>query len=478
VITTSSSVEELRSLPLFEGLHDDVLEWLLAHGEVLSYAHDEMLVDNGSPATHMFVLLEGTINIHAMDNGRILNAITYTKGIATGLLPYSRMTTYPVRVVAGEPVRLLRVPREHFPEMVHRSPELGQRLVGLLSDRVREQTRVIQQRDKMMALGKLSAGLAHELNNPAAAIKRSADALRDRFHVLKSVIAPIVESGITIEHIEAIKKIRMAAFERGATDDLSTLERGRREDDLGDWLESRGVPEAWRLAGTYVDVGITTEELDQWAGILPKEGLPAIFQWLEASLSADRILSEIATASDRISELVAAVKGYSHMDSMPDKQPVDVREGLDSTLIMMKHEIKKRHIEVERDYDPQLPKLPAYAGELNQVWTNLIDNAIDAVPAEGGKLKIQACREDHVVAVRIIDNGHGIAPEAQGRIFDPFFSTKPVGEGTGLGLDIAQRIVAQHGGRISVESKPGETAFTVYLPLENAVGKIPAIVKE
>jgi signal transduction histidine kinase len=465
VTTASSSIEELRSLPLFTDLPDDILEWLLEHSEVISLDRDEVLVEINSPATHMFVLLEGSVFIVAQDGGRIVNTVTYAKGAATGLLPYSRMTNYPVRVVAGEPLRLLRVGREQFPEMLHRSPELGQRLVGVMSDRVREQTKVQQQRDKMMALGKLSAGLAHELNNPAAAIRRSADALRDRFHVLKAVIAPIMASGMTMEHIEAIKKIRFAAFERGAPDNLSTLERSRREDELGDWLESRGVPEAWRLAGTYVDVGITLDELEQWANILPTAALPAVLEWLEASLSADRILSEIAAAAGRISELVAAVKGYSHMDSMPDKQPVDVHEGLDSTLVMLGHELKKKHVAVERQYDTKLPKVSAYAGELNQVWTNLIDNAIDAVPAEGGKLRLETCQEDHVVAVHIIDNGHGIPPETQGKIFDPFFSTKPVGEGTGLGLDIAQRIVSQHGGRIGVHSQPGQTIFTVYLPL-------------
>jgi signal transduction histidine kinase len=461
----TATVEELRELPLFADLTDDVLIWLLANGEVVQYVHGEVVIDEGSPATYMYVILEGTVHIHVQEGGQMLNVVSYGKGAATGVLPFSRMKEFEARAIIGEPARMLLVARERFPEMLHRSPELGQRLVAGMLDRVREGTRVAQQREKMMALGKLSAGLAHELNNPATAITRAADSLKDRFHTLKSVVAPMVASEMTPAHFAALKRLRQAAFERGSPQDLSPLERGRREEGVGDWLEAHDVADAWKLAETYVDAGMTAEELDQWAQALPPQALPHVLRWLEASLSAERILAEIAAAAGRISTLVASVKQYSHMDAMPDKQPVDIREGLDSTLTMLGHEIKVRHIKVERAYEPDLPQVQAYPGELNQVWTNLIDNAIDATPREGGKLRLEAYREDHVVAVRIIDNGHGIPAETQSRIFEPFFTTKPVGEGTGLGLDIAQRIVAQHGGRIGLQSKPGETVFTVYLPL-------------
>jgi signal transduction histidine kinase len=465
VTTSTSSIEELRALPLFADLPDDILNWLLAKGEVARYAHGEVVVDEDSPADHMYVILEGTIHIHVQDEGRILNIVTYGVGAATGMLPFSRMKEFGARAIVGEPVRLLMVHRELFPEMMQRSPELVQRLVAGMLDRAREGTRIRQQREKMMALGKLSAGLAHELNNPATAITRAADALRDRFHTLKLVVAPMVASEMTPAHFDALKRLRQAAFEHGSPKDLTPLQRGRREEGVGDWLEDHHVDNAWKLAETYVDAGMTAEELDQWAEALPPQALPHVLRWLEASLSADRILSEIAAAAARISQLVASVKQYSHMDAMPDKQPVDVREGLDSTLIMLGHGIKTKHLQVEKDYEADLPRISAYPGELNQVWTNLLDNAIDAAPKEGGKIRLEAYREDHVVAVRIIDNGHGIPTEAQSRIFEPFFTTKPVGEGTGLGLDIAQRIVAQHGGRIGLTSKPGETVFTVYLPL-------------
>jgi signal transduction histidine kinase len=465
VTKSSATVAELRELAIFVDLPDDMLEWLLAHGEVYQYDHGEVVLEDGAQANYMYVIVEGTIHIHVQDGGQLLNAVTYYKGKATGLLPFSRMKIIEARVIIGEPARILQIHRDQFPDMLHRSPELGQRLVAAMSDRVREQTKLAQQREKMMALGKLSAGLAHELNNPATAITRAADSLRDRFHTLKFVVGPLIASEMTSAHIEALKGLRQAAFECGSPKDLTPVQRGRREEAVGDWLEGHGIADAWKLAEAYVDAGMTSEELDKWAEMLPPAALPHVLRWLEASLSADRILSEIAAAAGRISQLVASVKQYSHMDAMPDKQPVDVREGLDSTLTMLGHEIKTHRIKVERAYDADLPKVAAYPGELNQVWTNLIDNAIDAAPKDGGQVRIEAMREDHVVVVRVIDNGHGIPPETQSRIFEPFFSTKAVGDGTGLGLDIAQRIVAQHNGKIAVESKPGETVFTVYLPL-------------
>jgi signal transduction histidine kinase len=465
VIAAAASIEELRDLPLFADLPDDLLAWLLAHGDVISVDRNEPLIEPGEPAMHMFVILEGTLHIHLQVGGQLLNVVNYGKGTATGLLPYSRMTTMPAKAVVGEPARILRIPREQFGEMLARSPELGQRLVAVMSDRVREQTKNQQQREKMMALGKLSAGLAHELNNPAAAIKRSAEALRNRFHTLKAAVGQLVTSPLTPEQFEAVKRLRQEAVEREEPPPLSTMERGRREDAIGDWLETHGVANAWSLADTYVEMGLGIEDLEAWAKVLPAEALPHVLTWLEASISAECLLEEIEHATGRIAELVKSVKLYSHMDATPDKQPVDVRQGLDNTLVMLGHEIKTHHIKVERAYAPDLPLVPAYPGELNQVWTNLIDNAIDASPRDGGRIRLEAYREDHIVAVRVIDNGSGIAPETQSRIFEPFFTTKPVGEGTGLGLDIAQRIVSQHGGRISVDSQPGETIFAVYLPL-------------
>jgi signal transduction histidine kinase len=263
--------------------------------------------------------------------------------------------------------------------------------------------------------------------------------------------------------VRTVGELRQAALERERPR-LSALERSELEDALSGWLEEHGVTEGYQHAGALVEGGLTVADLETVEATVPEEALPDVIAWLEASLAADRLLSEIGGASSRISEIVASVKSYSHMDRAPAPEPTDVREGIDSTLVMMAHEIKTKSIRVARQDDPDLPQIPAQAGELNQVWTNLIDNAIDAM-TEGGELRIETARDGDFVVVRVIDNGGGIPPEALPKIFDPFFTTKPVGEGTGLGLDISHRIVTQHRGQLTVASRPGRTEFTARLPI-------------
>jgi signal transduction histidine kinase len=246
---------------------------------------------------------------------------------------------------------------------------------------------------------------------------------------------------------------------------MTPIERGKCEEEVGDWLEEYGVPRPWVLAETFVDVGLCQGDMEKWASGGPDGSLANVLEWVEANLAADRLIAEIGEAGNRISDLVASVKAYSHMDRGLGKQPTDLRVGLDNTLRILGHEIKAKKITVERTIPEDLPAVLGYAGELNQVWTNLLDNAIDAAP-EGGRIRIEAEKDDGAVEVRIIDNGGGIPDEIRDRIFEPFYTTKPVGEGTGLGLDIVQRIVTQqHSGSITVDSKPGRTIFTVILPV-------------
>jgi signal transduction histidine kinase len=346
--------------------------------------------------------------------------------------------------------------------MLHRSPELGQRLVAIMSDRVRDSTRAQQQREKMMALGKLAAGLAHELNNPAAAVQRSASSLRERLATLPSLVEELLRQRLDQEAVGKARAVVARVRERPAVS-LSTLERGAREDELSDWLEGHGVPQAWDAGEALVEAGFGVADLDALA-VAGKEKVPPLLAWLAATIEGDRLTQEIGAAAARISELVGSVKTYSHLDHAPDMQPTDVRQGIDSTLIMLGHELKAKGIRVAREDAKDLPQITAHPGELNQVWTNLIDNAVDALPA-GGELRIETAREAEQVVVRVIDNGPGIPADIQTRIFEPFFTTKGVGDGTGLGLDIVQRIVRQHAGQIDVESRPGRTAFTVRLPL-------------
>jgi signal transduction histidine kinase len=467
----STSVEELRGLNhpqqgrVFADLPEEFLAWLISVGHVREADDGDVFVEPNSPADEMSIILSGSIRLRFAMRGYPLTIIPFTAGAVTGLLPYSRMTTIAARIYAVGHTRVLYIHRNQFPEMILRGPMLVQRLVHLMSDRARNEEKYEQEREKMTALGKLAAGLAHELNNPAAAIVRATDNLRTRLQSLRTIAAKLAAIGLTNELIRAGEALRALAHEREKTVNMTPLERGKCEDEVGDWLEDYGVPQAWVLAETFVDFGLCQGDLEKWASDSPGGSLANVLEWVEATLSSDRLIDEIGEAGKRISDLVASVKAYSHMDRGSGKQPTDLRIGLDNTLRMLGHELKAKKITVERTIPEDLPTVFGYAGELNQVWTNLLDNAIDAAP-EGGRIRIEAQKDDGAVEVRIIDNGGGIPEEIREKIFEPFYTTKPVGQGTGLGLDIVQRIVTQqHDGSISVDSKPGETIFTVVLPV-------------
>ena len=457
-------MEELRGVPVFAGLPDEVLVWLAGEGEVLALPAGGRLITEGDPADQMFAVLSGAIQIFTVVGGQLVLFDTFRAGRVGGLLPYSRLTRYPGRGVAVEPSRIWRLGKEHFPEMLRRSPELGQGLVALMSDRVRESTRTQEQHEKMLALGKLAAGLAHELNNPAAAVRRAAASLRERLGALPGLTADLLASGLLPGDLLKAAALLDAVGKRPPAPPLSALARSEREDELADWLSERGAPAPGDSAEVLLDAGFAVPDLELLEKDVP-ERLPAVVGWIAAVAVAGRLAAEIASAAGRMSELVASVKTYSHLDRAPDKEPTDVREGIDSTLVMLAHELKVKAVRVVREYAPDLPAVTARPGELNQVWTNLLDNAIDALPAEGGELRVEAGREGDLVAVRVIDDGPGIPPAVQPRVFEPFFTTKEVGEGTGLGLDIVRRIVRQHAGDVSVESRPGRTVFTVRLPV-------------
>lgn len=467
----STSVEELRGLHhaqqgrVFADLPEDFLAWLVSIGHVREGDDGDVFVEANSPADEMTVILTGGIRMRFAMRGYPLTIIPFSAGAVTGLLPYSRMTTVAARIYAAGHTRVLSVHRTHFPEMIRRSPELVQRLVAVMSDRARTEEKYEQEREKMSALGKLAAGLAHELNNPAAAVGRATSTLRARLQSLRETAGKLAKAGLTDAHIRAGEVLRDLAHEREKTVNMTPIERGKCEEEVGDWLEEYGVPRAWVLAETFVDAGLCQGDLQKWAADCPDGSLAHVLEWVEANLSSDRLLDEIGEASKRISDLVASVKAYSHMDRGMGKQPTDLRIGIENTLRILAHEVKAKKIAIERVIPEDLPSVFGYAGELNQVWTNLLDNAIDAAP-EGGKVRIEAEKDDGLVAVRIIDNGGGIPENIREKIFEPFYTTKPPGEGTGLGLDIVQRIVTQqHSGSITVASKPGETIFTVLLPV-------------
>ena len=458
---------ELRRVEVLAGLTDEQLEWLASQGQVMQFGPGEMVFREGDPADSMFFILEGSIDLLIGVGGQMVPTFVQYAGEVTGLLPFSRMLKYSGagRTSARGPLRILRVHKDGFGEMLARIPVLGQRLVATMTDRVREATRAIQQREKMTALGTLSAGLAHELNNPAAAVRRNAEALETRLSGLASLAADLCSAGLDGASLRGLGTLAESLRQRPAPT-LDAMGRSRLEEALGEWLDEQGIAEAWTLAGALVDAGVTKADLETLGQQIPSGAVPSAVRWIETLVDATRLSLDIRAASARISELVQSVKTYSHMDRAGDKEAVDVREGLDSTLVMLGHKLKRKSLRLERDYAPDLPKVTAYPGELNQVWTNLIDNAIDAAP-EGGLIRIEAGADSVTsAAVRVIDNGPGVPPEIQSRIFEPFFTTKPVGQGTGLGLDIVERIVVQqHGGSVELESIPGRTVFIVRLPV-------------
>jgi signal transduction histidine kinase len=375
------------------------------------------------------------------------------------------MTHFRGKGVTVEASRFALIRKEHFTEMLYRIPELGQPLIALMSDRVRSQARANQQREKMMALGKLSAGLAHELNNPAAAVGRAAASLQDRLAKQPTLVARLARHGLTEDEVCAVDRLRLRASSQSTGSSLSSVQQSELEDEMSDWLEQLNLEKSWMMAETFVESGIHPDELAAALSELPEETRGDVVAWVESSIASDRLLAEINASADRISGLIASVKSYSHMDGAIERQAADIRVGIDSTITMLAHKLKKKGIHVERGYQDDLPHAPVYVDELNQVWTNLIDNAIDAMK-DNGTLRIEAESEGDAVFVRVIDNGEGIPSEIQSRIFEPFFTTKGVGEGTGLGLDIVERIVRQtHNGNVRIESEPGRTVFEVQLPL-------------
>jgi signal transduction histidine kinase len=464
-VTHTPLIEALRQIDVFSGLREEQLQWFASNVEDLEYAAGDLVVQAGAPADRLIVILEGELQGKRAATGAVYIA---SKGVITGMLPFSRMTSFPSDIRATAPSRIAALHKDHFEEMFRRIPDIQPRLVGLLTDRVREATRADQQREKLAALGKLSAGLAHELNNPASAVRRSAAGLREALATLRAANFELCREEISDEVLQHLADIEKdVAAEMTGSPVMDALERSDREDHITAWLEKRGVARPWELAPALVEAEADDECLARLSGQFPGKALQFALRRMSATIEVEKILRQIESGASRISELVKAIKEYTYMDQVGEKE-IDLHEGLESTLTMLHHDLKKG-INVRREYDRSLPKICAKGSELNQVWTNLIDNAIDALAeqANAGKatITIRTARDGAFALVDIIDNGPGIPPDVKNRIFDPFFTTKPVGEGTGLGLDTAYRIVRQHKGDIRVDSRPGETHFTVRLPI-------------
>jgi signal transduction histidine kinase len=456
---------ELRRVPAFADLPDDQLDWFLGQAKEISLKAGDTYLRQGDPADSMFVVLEGQFQTRGELNGESV-AFTTGPGDITGALPFSRMKRFPVGGRAVVEGRLLRFPAVRFPELVQKMPELTKQLVGMMSDRIREFTRLEQQRDRLAALGKLSAGLAHELNNPASAAKRAAAQLRGLLKRIRDASHELGARDLTAAEKAEIEKLE-AGLVQHDTPPSDPLTVSTLEDELDTLLRSHGQNDLWQLAADLARRNTRPEVLESLFATLTAETARAALVRIAASLEVANLLNEIENSASRISDLVLAIKEYTYMDQAP-VQNVDVVKGLENTLTILHHKLK-RGVSVTRDYQPVPLLVNSFGSELNQVWTNIMDNAIDAMGGKG-ELRVRTWRDDTCVVVEIGDNGPGISPEVEPHIFEPFFTTKGVGEGSGLGLDTVQRIVRKHRGSIQVDSKPGDTRFQVWLPLaETAV---------
>ena len=453
---------------LFPRLAEEALRHMREVGEEVELAGGEVLFAEGDTDYSLFVMLAGEMRVTKRVGGEEILLAIHEPGEFSGEI--SMLTGGPAIATgrAAGPGRALRLNPDKLRRLVAECPPVARVVLGAMAGRTLDVDAQMRQQEKMAALGKLSAGLAHELNNPAAAAGRASGQIRDSLRCLQKLVLER-DRPFTPEEMQVMLELQQEAFSAFAHHERKTLDplaQSDLEDSLTEWLEERNVADAWRLAPTLASAGLGPERLEALAGRIGEESLVRILPWVDGMLNLAELLDQMEQSTSRISELVGAIKEYSYMDQAP-QQEIDVHDGLESTLKILSYKLRKAGVEVVRQYDRTLPRVCAYGSELNQVWTNLIDNAVDALKGKGkGTLTLRTSRNRDDAVVDVVDDGPGIPPEVQPRIFDPFFTTKGVGEGSGLGLDIARRIVkTRHKGEIRFESKPGETCFEVRLPL-------------
>ncbi|KOU40732.1 histidine kinase [Streptomyces sp. WM4235] len=463
--------QEIASLFLFEKLSPEQLGRLCGEGRVERFEPGPVYTE-GDPATCFYVMIEGTVVLSRRVGGDDVEVSrTSQRGVYSGAMQAylgDRVPqTYNNSMRVTEPTRFFVLPAQSFADVMQEWFPMAAHLLEGLFFGSKNTQRAIGQRERLLALGSLSAGLTHELNNPAAAAVRATATLRERVGKMRHKLAVIAQGPYSREALADLIEIQDRTAERVAKAPvLSPLEASDREDELADWLDDHGIPEGWRIAPTFVQAGLDIDWLEQVAATVAEDVLPGAIGWLNYTVETELLMDEIDDSTTRISHLVDAAKQYSQLDRAPHRV-VDVHELLDSTLLMLSGKIGPR-VRVVKEYDRSVPDVPAYPAELNQVWTNLIDNAVFAIGSTGrdGTLTVRTAREGDRLLVEFRDTGPGIPADIRSRIFDPFFTTKPVGEGTGLGLDISWRIVvSKHHGSLHVESEPGDTRFQVLLPL-------------
>ena len=462
-------VDRLSQHRTIGGVPRSELEWLAGHGQLRTAAPGEYMGRKGETIDELVfgleIVLSGRIAIHVDRGAGSHKVMEWKAGDVTGILPFSRLKTMMGDSMVESDLEALSIPTDLFPDLVRECPQLTTVLVHQMLDRARVFNTSAWQDEKMVSLGRLSAGLAHELNNPASAVVRGGGLLPDMMAEAELATARLVKASLSDAQLEAIHRLRAACLREDAPVSLSPRQRADREDQITDWLEDHGADLS--SLDDLVETAVTVEALNELAGHLEGDALDAALDWVAAGCAV-RSLAEVSVqAAKRISELVASMKRLTYMDQAPVPAPLDLELGIQDTLKVLGNKARAKAVSVQVQIEPELPTVTAMGGELNQVWMILIDNALDAVE-EGGKIVVTAQPEGIWMVVRVIDDGPGIGPEIQHRIFDPFFTTKGPGDGTGLGLEVARTRVRGHGGDIEFDSRPGRTEFRVALPLEEA----------
>lgn len=468
-MNTSATIEELKNIISLRGLPDEHLEWIINHSHYQEYNDGDTILKTGETTDEMAFILEGKMNFYMNINGKLVYYFSFENneltGGVSGLLPYSRMKTSPGTSFAIGKVRLLRLHRKYFHELEELNPDFIQRLIGYMTERARVFATTQMQQEKVSALGKLAAGIAHELNNPASAIDRISEELNKRLKLNIELTEKFLKYNISSELIGNIREIAMKKTKNySEKNKITSLQRIQKEDNINDWLNKQGFHGKNEIAETFVEAGFSPEDLELIKSNVDNDAFQYILDWLENLLSSEIIIKDLESASERITLLVGAIKSHVHMDRSGGLNLTNLHKDIEDTLILLGYKIREKKIIVKKLFCDDFPEVEAYIGELNQVWTNIIDNAIYAVP-QSGEIDIETACDKNNVTVKISDNGSGIPKEILSRIFDPFFTTKKVGEGTGIGLDIVKNIIKRHKGDIKVNSTSGKTEFIISLPV-------------
>ena len=465
----SVKIEDLKKITALKDLPDEHLEWILSHSDYKEYEDGVMLYKTGDAIDEMSFILEGKVFFYLNVNGKLVHYFSFENdeisGGVTGLLPYSRMRSSPGSSYAVGKLRVVRVHKNYFHGLEELNPEFTQRLIGYMTERARIFATTQMQKEKVSALGKLAAGIAHEMNNPSAAINRISEELnkklKQNFELTEGLLKKNISPALIRNIREAVQEKEKYNLQEAK---ISPLQRMEREDALNDWLNEKGISNENEIAETLTEACFTPDDLEKILTDVPGEALQNILNWFENLLSSELLIKDLENASDRITTLVGAIKSHVRMDRSGDLHITNIHNDIENTLILLGYKIRDKNIQVKKLFCEDMTGVEAYIGELNQVWTNIIDNAIFALP-QNGKLVIETkCNKKDIMVV-ITDNGPGIPKEIINRVFDPFFTTKKVGEGTGIGLDLVKNVINKLKGEVKVSSVPGKTEFIIRIPV-------------